>query len=392
MDMQDRRVIVIGAGPAGLASAAALRRKGVPSLVLERGAGVATSWRGRYDRLRLNSSRPFSKLLGTRFPQGTAMFPSRDEMVSYYEGYAQRNQVDVRHDATVERIDRDGSELVVRTSEGEERATHVIVATGYAHTPHIPDWPGRESFGGRLLHSAAYRNADDLKGADVIVAGSGCSGMEIAYDVATGGAKRVRVAVRTSPNILIRDPVGPLLARIFLQLPTQFSDNVLRKVQLKKLGDLSAYGLPIPDEGIFSRLKRLGVAPAIVDKEVIEAVKDGRIEIVAGVRSLDESGVDLEDDTRAEPDALIAATGYRSALEPLVGHLGVLNERGLPVVADGHAVAPGLRFVGFVPRPAQLGLLGGEARRAAREIARELSGSPSRGGGWRAGTPRPQAA
>jgi cation diffusion facilitator CzcD-associated flavoprotein CzcO len=391
MDMQDRRVIVIGAGPAGLASAAALRRKGVPSLVLESSPQVASSWRGRYDRLRLNSSRPFSKLLGTRFPQGTAMFPSRDEMVSYYEGYAQRNQVDVRHDATVERIDRDGSELVVRTSEGEERATHVIVATGYAHTPHIPDWPGRESFGGRLLHSAAYRNADDLKGADVIVAGSGCSGMEIAYDVATGGAKRVRVAVRTSPNILIRDPVGPLLARIFLQLPTRFSDNVLRKVQRGKLGDLSAYGLPIPDEGIFSRLKRLGVAPAIVDKEVIEAVKDGRIEIVAGVRSLDESGVDLEDDTRAEPDALIAATGYRSALEPLVGHLGVLNERGLPVVADGHAVAPGLRFVGFVPRPAQLGLLGGEARRAARGIARELSGSPSRGG-WRAGTPRPQAA
>jgi cation diffusion facilitator CzcD-associated flavoprotein CzcO len=391
MDMQDRRVIVIGAGPAGLASAAALRRKGVPSLVLERSPNVASSWRGRYDRLRLNSSRPFSKLLGTRFPQGTAMFPSRDEMVSYYERYAQRNQVDVRHEVTVERIDRDGSELVVRTSDGEERASHVIVATGYAHTPHIPDWPGRESFGGRLLHSAAYRNADDLKGADVIVAGSGCSGMEIAYDVATGGAKRVRVAVRTSPNILIRDPAGPLLARIFLQLPTRFSDNVLRKVQLKKLGDLSAYGLPIPDEGIFSRLKRLGVAPAIVDKEVIEAVKDGRIEIVAGVRSLDESGVDLEDDTRAEPDALIAATGYRSALEPLVGHLGVLNERGLPVVADGHAVAPGLRFVGFVPRPAQLGLLGGEARRAAREIARELSGSPSRGG-WRAGTPRPQAA
>jgi cation diffusion facilitator CzcD-associated flavoprotein CzcO len=391
MDMQDRRVIVIGAGPAGLASAAALRRKGVRSLVLERSPNVASSWRGRYDRLRLNSSRPFSKLLGTRFPQGTPMFPSRDEMVSYYEGYAQRNHVDVRHEVTVERIDREGSELVVRTSDGEERATHVIVATGYAHTPYIPDWPGRESFAGPLLHSAAYRNADDLKGADVIVAGSGCSGMEIAYDVATGGARRVRVAVRTSPNILLRDPIGPLLARIFLRLPTRFSDNVLRKAQLKKLGDLSAYGLPIPDEGIFSRLKRLGVAPAIVDKEVIEAIKDGRIEIVAGIRSLDESGVDLEDDTRAEPDALIAATGYRSALEPLVGHLGVLNERGLPVVADGHAVAPGLRFVGFVPRPAQLGLLGTEARRAARGIARELSGSPSRGD-RRARTPRPQAA
>ena len=389
--MQDSRVIVIGAGPAGLAAAAALRRKGVASLVLERSPNVASSWRGRYDRLRLNSSRPFSKLLGERFPRGTAMFPSRDDMVGYYEAYAQRNRIDVRHDVSVERIDRDGRELVLRTRDGEERADHVIVATGYAHTPHIPDWPGRESFGGRIVHSAAYRNADDFKDADVIVAGSGSSGMEIAYDVAAGGAKRVRVAVRTSPNILIRDPIGPLLARFFLQLPTRFSDNVLRKVQLKKLGDLSAYGLPIPDEGVFSRLKRLGVAPAIVDKEVIEAIKDGRIEIVAGIRSLDETGVDLEDDTRAEPDALIAATGYRSALEPLVGHLGVLGERGLPAVADGRAVAPGLRFVGFVPRPAQLGLLGREARRAAREIAGELNGSPSRSG-RRLRAPRPQAA
>jgi hypothetical protein len=189
----------------------------------------------------------------------------------------------------------------------------------------------------------------------------------------------------------VRDPVGPLLARIFLRFPTRFSDNVLRKVQLKKLGDLSAYGLPIPDEGVFSRLKRLGVAPAIVDKEVIEAIKDGRIEIVAGIRSLDESGVELDDDTRAEPHAVITATGYRSVLEPLVGHLGVLDERGLPVVSDGHAVAPGLRFVGFVPRPAQLGLLGTEARRAARGIARELRGAPSKRG-RRAGTPHPQAA
>jgi cation diffusion facilitator CzcD-associated flavoprotein CzcO len=391
MDMQDRRVIVIGAGPAGLASAAALRRKGVPSLVLERAPKVAASWRGRYDRLKLNSSRPFSKLPGARYRQGTAMFPSRDDMVSYYEDYAQRNQVAVRNDVMVERIDRDGSELVVRTRDGEERATNVIVATGYAHTPHIPDWPGRESFRGRLVHAANYRNADDLKDADVMVAGSGCSGMEIAYDAASGGAKRVRIAVRTSPNVLIRDPMGPLLARIFLRFPTRFSDNVLRKVQLKKLGDLSAYGLPIPDEGVFSRLKRLGVAPAIVDKEVIEAIKDGRIEIVAGIRSLDEAGVDLEDDTRAEPDVLIAATGYRSALEPLVGHLGVLNERGLPIVADGRAVVPGLRFVGFVPRPAQLGLLGTEARRAARGIAGELSASPSHVR-WRARTPRPQAA
>ena len=219
--MQDRRVIVIGAGPAGLASATELRRRGVPALVLDRADTVASSWRGRYDRLRLNSSRPLSKLPGARFPRGTSMFPARNEMVRYFERYAQRERVDVQHGTEVERIDRNGAGLVVRTSKGDIKPTHVVVATGYSHTPHTPDWPGRDSFVGRLMHSSEYRNADDLRDADVLVAGSGCSGMEIAYDIATGGAGRVRLAVRTSPNILLRDPAGPALALLLSKLPTR---------------------------------------------------------------------------------------------------------------------------------------------------------------------------
>ena len=389
--MQDRRVIVIGAGPAGLASAAELGRRGVPALVLDRADSVGSSWRDRYDRLRLNSSRPFSKLPGARFPRGTGMFPSRDEVVRYLESYAQRYRIDVRHGTQVERIDRVDDGLVVRTAGGDFEAAHVVMATGYAHTPFLPAWPGRDSFTGSLIHSSEYRNADDLRDADVLVAGSGSSGMEIAYDVATNGARRVRLAVRTSPNLLKRDPAGPVLGMLFLHLPTRISDAALRKVQLKTFGDLSEYGIPIPDEGTFSRLKRLGVAPAIVDMEVIDAIKDGRIEVVAGVRSLDENGVDLDDDTRAEPDAVIAATGYRTGLEPIVGHLDVLDGRGIPAIKDGREAAPGVHFVGYVTRPAQLGLFRLEARRAARGIARKLEGSAARAG-RRTQAPRPRPA
>jgi hypothetical protein len=195
--------------------------------------------------------------------------------------------------------------------------------------------------------------------------------MEIAYDLATGGAGRVRMAVRTPPNILVRMPIGPLLARGLARLPSERADAILRKVRLKELGDLTEYGLPIPEEGVISRLKRLRVAPSIVDKEWIEAIKDGRVEVVAGVESFDGAGVHLADGTRIEPDAVVAATGYRRGLEPLVGHLGVLDERGTPLVHQGEAAADGLRFVGYLPRPAMLGYLGGEARVAARGIARE---------------------
>lgn len=73
------------------------------------------------------------------------------------------------------------------------------------------------------------------------------------------------------------------------------------------------------------------------------------------------------------PDALICATGFRRALESLVGHLGVLDECGLPRSRGAEPAAPGLRFIGYVPRPGGLGYMAKEARRAAKAIARELS-------------------
>jgi cation diffusion facilitator CzcD-associated flavoprotein CzcO len=369
--MSEGRAVIIGAGPSGLATAVALARRGIPSVVLERGDAVAFSWRGRYDRLRLNSSRWFSALPGARYGRASGAFPARDDVVRYLEGYAERHELDVRLRTGAERIDRDGDGFVVRTSAGDIAADHVVVATGYARAGRIPAWPGRERFGGTLLHAADYRNPAPFRDREVLVVGAGCSGMEIAYDVATGGARRVRLAVRTPPNILVRSPVGPVFARALAKLPPRPADAVARFVRHKELGDLSAYGLPVPEEGVFSRLRRLSVAPAIVDHEWIDAIKDGRVEVVAGVEALDESGVALADGARVEPDAVIAATGYSCDLESLVGHLDVLDGRGVPRVHGGEAVAPGLRFVGYYPRPAQLGYLGAEAKVAARGIVAE---------------------
>jgi cation diffusion facilitator CzcD-associated flavoprotein CzcO len=129
--MGERRVVVVGAGPAGLASAAELGRRGISVTVLERANALASSWRGRYDRLRLNSSRPFSKLPGERYVRGTPIFPSRDEVVAYLEGYAKRNRIEVRLGTRLERIDRSGEGWLLQTSAGDLAADHVIVAAGY---------------------------------------------------------------------------------------------------------------------------------------------------------------------------------------------------------------------------------------------------------------------
>ena len=374
-------VLIVGAGPAGLAAAAELGRRGISALVLERGETVATSWRRRYDRLRLNTSRWTSSLPHARYPKAAGLFPSRDHVVGHLEDFAARNSIEIRFGTTVERVDRDDRRWTLTTSAGQMTAAQLIISAGHQHTPLIPAWPGREQFSGRLLHSAEYRNPREFHGADVLVVGPGCSGLEIAYDLTEGGASRVRVAVRTQPNIILRQ-AGPLPgdvpATLMYRLPPQIGDRQTRLIRRLTIGDLSAHGLVPPKEGIMSRVQREGKAPAILDKPVIDAIRQRRIEIVAAVDSLDATGVVLADRTRLEPDVVIAATGYTTGLEPLVGHLGVLDERGVPLIHGGPAAAPGLRLIGYKPRPAQIGYVGAEATRAAKQIKNELKSSTTR--------------
>jgi cation diffusion facilitator CzcD-associated flavoprotein CzcO len=369
-------VAILGAGPAGLAAAGELSRLGVPAVILERGDMVASSWRGRYDRLRLNTSRLSSALPGARFPRGTPLFPGRDAYIRYLEDYATNRRLDVRFGVRVDRIERatDGQWQVI-TSAARYVTRQVIVATGHQHTPRLPDWPGRDRFAGRLLHASDYRNPADFQDADVLVVGPGSSGMEIAYDLAVGGAKRVRLAVRRMPHIVFRmaGPIpGEYPALLLEALPPSIADPQVAFVQRKSVGDLSRWGLTEPTEGFFARARREGKVPAIVDPEVISAIKAGQIEVVAAVESVDEQGARLASGTTIHPDAIIAATGYSTGLQPIVGHLKVTDDHGKPTVHGGPSAAPGLRFIGYRPRPAQVGLVGREARRAARQIKQEL--------------------
>ena len=211
----------------------------------------------------------------------------------------------------------------------------------------------------------------------MLVVGSGSSGMEIAHDLATGGAAKVWLAVRTPPNILLRSLPGglpgDLISRPLYRLPIGVADAIGRAARRKNLGDLTEFGLPIPDLGVMARVKRFGQVPALVDMEVIDAIRDGSIEVVATVESFDGDKVVLVDGSRLDPHAVVLATGYRSGLEPLVGHLGVLDAKGKPVVWGERPAAQGLRFIGYDVRPSLIGYIAKQSKRVAKRIARELS-------------------
>ena len=370
-------VVVVGAGQGGVASALALKDRGVAALVVDESAQVASRWQARYDRLRLNSSRPTSHLPGRPYPKGTPMFPTRDQVVEHIQGCARDAGLDLLLGTRVQRLSRTNGSWTVESGKGDIDARQVVLATGYENEPLVPEWNGRESFAGELIHSAEYRNADRFRSRRVVVVGPGCSGMEIAHDVATGGAAKVWLAVRTPPTIISRQGPGGLpgewIGTLLLNFPTRFGNAFARFGSRQDFGDLSAYGLPVPEEGLMTRFRRDGTVPSIVDKDVIEAVKEGKVEVVGAVESLDSAGVILTGGRRLEPDAIICATGYRRALEPLVGHLGVLDDRGRPADVAPKPAAPGLRFVGYTSRPGALGFMSRQAKRSAKAIAREVT-------------------
>jgi cation diffusion facilitator CzcD-associated flavoprotein CzcO len=134
------------------------------------------------------------------------------------------------------------------------------------------------------------------------------------------------------------------------KFPLVVADRMLRDTERLFLGDLSAYGLPRHPAGGVSRMIKSGVAPAI-DDGFVAALKAGRLKVVPPVERFTATGVDLRDGRHLEADVVIAATGYRTGLEPMVGHLDVLDDNGVPVVNGGRTAdhCPGLWFIGMRP-------------------------------------------
>ncbi|HEX5075081.1 MAG TPA: NAD(P)/FAD-dependent oxidoreductase [Gemmatimonadaceae bacterium] len=334
--------VIVGGGPAGLATSAELRRRRIGHVVLERGEAAGHTWMNLYDSLTLHTGKHLSTLPGMSFSRSIPIFPSRSDFVAYLHRYAEVFELPIETGKMVTAVARDASGWTVRTNAGDIGATAVVMATGIVSAPRMPAVAGRERFRGRVIHSVEYRRPAGFQGRRVLVVGVGNSGGEIGSELANSGAD-VTVAVRTGANVVPRELAGVPIQYIVFAM-RGFPTSVRRRIAdvVGKLTELRRGKpvLPKPPYGPLDAIPLIGF-------HLVDAIRSGRIAVRPGIAELTETGVRFTDGVEEPFDDIIFATGFLPALSPLGGRVRT-DAKGFALRTDRVTSAdePNLYFVG----------------------------------------------
>jgi cation diffusion facilitator CzcD-associated flavoprotein CzcO len=335
--------VVIGAGPAGLATSRELGRHGIDHVVLERGNRLGHTWANLYDSLVLHTGKHLSALPGLPFSRTTRLFPSRRDFLHYLEEYARQFDLPVRTGAEVGALTRADGQWRLQTRAGSElTAGVVVIATGIVSNPYTASIPGREQFAGRVIHSVEYHRPDAHVGRRVLVIGAGNSAGEIAAELAAAGA-HVTIAVRSGARVVPRDLFGvPIqyLAVGISRLPRPAQRSIAGAIARASALVRGPAVLPPPPKEKCSDVPLIGF-------HLVDAIRAGSIRLKCGVAGFTAGGVRFDDCTEDPFDDVILATGYRAAvgvLGPLIrtDRCGFALRRGRVASAD----QPNLYFIG----------------------------------------------
>ncbi|XP_015966508.1 indole-3-pyruvate monooxygenase YUCCA2 [Arachis duranensis] len=377
--------IIVGAGPSGLAASACLKQKGIPTLILEREACLASMWQLKtYDRLRLHLPKQFCQLPLMPFPNNFPSYPTKQQFLAYLKAYAEnfsirplfrRTVVSANFDTSFGGFWRVKTKLNKNNKEEEEEEEYgcrwLIVATGENAEEVVPQIEGMGEFEGPILHTSLYKSGSLFSGKNVLVVGCGNSGMEVCLDLSNHNAKPFLV-VRNTVHILPQQMLGKSTFGLSMWLlkwfPIHIVDQFLLLMSHLMLGDTSQFGLNRPKLGPLE-LKNLNGKTPVLDVGTLAHIKSGKIKVCRGIKRLAQHSVEFVDGKVENFDAIIFATGYKSNVPSWLKGSEMFSEKdGLPRKAfpNGWKGENGLYAVGFTKR----GLLGAsiDAKRIAEDI------------------------
>ncbi|KAI3750839.1 hypothetical protein L2E82_21696 [Cichorium intybus] len=369
-------VVIVGAGPAGIATSACLNLLSIPNVILERDDCYASLWQKKaYDRLKLHLAKNFCELPHMPFPVSAPTFVSKYMFVQYLHRYVYQFNVDPLCQRSVESASYDNIArrwVVIAKNRvsglvEEYVGEFLVVATGENSEGFIPNVSGLDTFTGSVIHSSEYQNGKKFGYKNVLVVGAGNSGMEIAYDLFNWGAQ-TSIVVRSPVHVLTKELVQ-LGMYLLKYLSCTFVDKIVLMFCKLLYGDLCQYGIQMPTKGPFCLKRETGRSP-VIDVGTVARIKTGDIEVMTPIEKIQGDQIMFTNGQEKRFDAIVFATGFRSTVRGwLKDDGGLFNEEGMPYhKSPNHWKGEhGLYCVGF----ASAGLFG--ISNDAKNIANDIS-------------------
>ncbi|MFE7604166.1 flavin-containing monooxygenase [Brachybacterium paraconglomeratum] len=323
------KVLIIGAGPAGLAAAASLKALEVPFDIVDHADHVGGIWDPEredspiWPTMEMISSREQTQYEDLLQPASFPEFLTPAHMAKYLRAYASRHGItDHFRPRTAVRAARPFGEGVweVELSTGEIGIYRAVIsAHGISQRPHRPDWAADVPGTVQVVHSSEWTGADGLEGRRVLVVGSGQSAADIAVDAARR-ALEVRWSMRTGhwvvPRRIAGIPGDVASARepaMLGGLNARIAETVVRRT----VGDPVEAGLPRPAQPLLEDR-------VIVSDDLLQRVREGRITPAGEVQGVDAEGVvthargrDAFGTDTYRADLIVLATGYETGADHL---------------------------------------------------------------------------
>ncbi|MBK9371591.1 MAG: KR domain-containing protein [Deltaproteobacteria bacterium] len=314
-----RRVAVLGAGPAGLATARCLLEEGFEPVIFERSDQIGGIWAfreggvgGGYLSTRLQTSKYTSLYSDLAPPEDMDTFPTVPQLNAYLHTYSERHglgqRTRLRAEVQAVRPSAGGWSVEV-AGRPAERFEALAICTGAYWRPHLPQIPGLSRFRGRVLHSQAYHSPEAFAGQRVLVVGNGVSGMDVACDAAP-------VAARV---VWSRRSARLILPRMFGYVPNDCALTPARRLLARRSSAeelIQEWRAAIPEH--IQRLEATGLMPRFplsepmihVNDQIVHEVFTGRVVARGAPVEVDESGVRFADGAYDAVDVIVLATGY----------------------------------------------------------------------------------
>jgi len=379
---RDPEVLIVGAGPAGLAVGACLAKRGLPARIVERGSAPGWSWVGRYASLRLHTPRGLSGLPGLALQSATP-YPDRREFAAYCEAYARKFGLAIEFECEVTALRREGALWQVETTHGASLVRHVVVATGFYARERAHLWPGQERFGGRWLRLGDAESGGEIAGRRVLVVGLGNTAADMIAQLTRRGA-RVSVAVRGPVHVVPLEIARVNCFRWKQWLPErcvavagrfgsraaalagEVSASFWFALQERLYGDLRGLGIGLKGRDGIAADHASGFAP-LIGGAWVGLLRRGEVDVRPGIAGFTEAGVEFEDGSHDEFDAVLPAIGMDEC------RFGLAGELPSPLRDGPIADRPGLWICGASPALRHI-------RRSAERVAAALAHAARREG------------